>query len=112
MNRNTHQDTEDVGASMEINWDTGALGGATLTSVTGWRNWDFENGQDVDYTARTSGIANRTAIMRRSSNSSVRNSGWPAKQIIINWLVGAFYADEQLDSKQQLQYGSQYRNYI
>jgi iron complex outermembrane receptor protein len=112
MNRNTHQDTEDVGASMEINWDTGALGGATLSSVTGWRNWDFENGQDVDYTAADiwyrESDGNHAAEFKQLSQE-FRLAGETDR---INWLIGAFYADEQLDSKQQLQYGTLYRTYM
>ncbi|HMN45959.1 MAG TPA: TonB-dependent receptor [Povalibacter sp.] len=111
MNRNTHQDTKDVGASMEINWDTGALGGATLSSVTGWRDWDFVNGQDVDYTAvdiwYRESDGNHAAEFKQLSQE-FRLAGETDR---INWMVGAFYADEQLDSKQQLQFGSMYRNY-
>jgi len=112
LNRNTHQDTKDVGASMEINWDTGAPGGATLTSVTGWRDWDFRNGQDVDYTAvdiwyRADDGNNATEFKQLSQE--FRLAGETDR---VNWLVGAFYADEDLDSKQQLQFGSMYRTYI
>ena len=112
LNRGTDQDVRDVGASMEINWDTDAMGGATLTSVTGWRNWDFENGQDVDYTAADiwyrESDGNHAAEFDQLSQE-FRLAGETDR---INWLIGAFYADEQLDSKQQLQFGTQYRTYM
>jgi outer membrane receptor protein involved in Fe transport len=112
LNRGTDQDVEDVGASMEINWDMNALGGATLTSVTGWRNWEFVNGQDVDYTAADiwyrESDGNNAAEFDQLSQE-FRLAGETDR---LNWLIGAFYADEQLDSRQQLQFGTQYRTYI
>ena len=47
-NRSTEQEIEEVGASMEINWDLDALGGATLTSISAWRSWETINGQDAE----------------------------------------------------------------
>src|SRR5690349_11496072 len=39
-NRSTEQSVKDKGASVELNWDTSAFGGSTLTSITGWRDWE------------------------------------------------------------------------
>ena len=38
-NRSTRQQVEDMGASLEMNWDLNTLGGATLTSISDWRKW-------------------------------------------------------------------------
>jgi iron complex outermembrane recepter protein len=112
LNRSTAQEIEDVGASAEINWDLDALGGATLTSVTGWRNWEFTNGQDADFTAAD--IWYREADGRHGTefgqlSQELRLAGETER---VNWLVGAFYTREQLDSQQQLQFGTQFANYV
>src|SRR5262249_53167772 len=49
-NRSTEQEIEDMGASAEINADFDGLGGATLTSITAWRDWESLNAQDIDFT--------------------------------------------------------------
>ena len=112
LNRSTEQQIEDLGGSAEINYDFDALGGATLTSVTAYRTWESVNAQDVDFTTAD--------IWHRDPNG---NQATEFKQIsqefrvagetdMLSWLAGAFYAQEDLESRQQLQYGSQYATYI
>jgi outer membrane receptor protein involved in Fe transport len=110
-NRSTEQSVIDKGASMEINWDLSSLGGATLTSVSAWRDWSTVNGQDADFT--TVDILYRNpdgnfANEFKQASEEVRLSGESGK---VNWLVGAFYAKENLDSRNQLLYGTQFRAY-
>jgi outer membrane receptor protein involved in Fe transport len=111
-NRSTEQSIEDMGASLEANWDMNALGGATLTSVTAWRDWETINAQDADFTT--------VDILYRDANG---HNGSEFKQISqelriagesdrLNWLVGAFYADEKLDSRNQLFFGTQFQPYF
>ena len=45
----TEQSIEDQGASLEIELGPD-IGGATLTSITAWRDWETVNGQDIDFT--------------------------------------------------------------
>jgi outer membrane receptor protein involved in Fe transport len=111
-NRSTEQSIEDAGASVEINWDLDALGGATLTSVTAWRNWETINGQDADFTT--------VDILYREPDGNFRNEFQQLSQELriageserLSWLVGAFYADEELDSANQLIYGDQFTEYF
>jgi iron complex outermembrane receptor protein len=111
-NRSSEQSIEDKGASMEANWDMDALGGATLTSVTAWRDWDTSNAQDSDFTT--------VDILYRDANG---DNGSKFKQLSqelriggdtdrLNWLVGAFYANEDLDSRNQLIFGTQFQQYF
>src|SRR5512138_87182 len=110
-NRSTEQHVEDMGASLEMNWDLNALGGATLTSVTAWRSWETRNGQDSDFTTAD--------ILFRAPDGSFANEFTQLSEEIrlagetdkLSWLVGAFYADEDLDSGNPLKYGSQFGAY-
>jgi outer membrane receptor protein involved in Fe transport len=108
-NRPYDQIIEDQGVSGELNWD---LGGMTLTSVTAWRDWSYLQGQDADFTAAD-------IIYRDSSTGDgfgfeiftqeFRLSGVNGK---LDWLVGAFYADESLDRVDFFSLGSQYQDYM
>lgn len=110
-NRSTEQSVTDKGASMEINWDMNALGGATLTSVTAWRDWETVNGQDSDFTT--------VDILYRNPDGNFANEFSQVSQEVrlagesdrLNWLLGAFYAGEDLSSRNQLLYGDQFRAY-
>ena len=111
MNRSTEQEITDEGASVEINWDTGALGDATLTSITAWRDWETINGQDSDFTT--------VDILYRNADGNFANKFEQLSQEFrlageserVSWLVGAFYAKEDLDARNQLLYGTQFRAY-
>ncbi|HYN46087.1 MAG TPA: TonB-dependent receptor plug domain-containing protein, partial [Allosphingosinicella sp.] len=84
-------ETEDMGISAEVNWD---LGGATLTSISAYR--DYESGQagDVDY--------NTVDILFRPSPGVVRSFRTLSQELrlqgtafngMFDWLVGAYFAD-------------------
>src|SRR5690606_2463636 len=111
-NRSTSQEVEEKGASMEINWDMAGLGGATLTSITGWRDWETINGQDSDFTT--------VDILYREPNGDFANQFKQLSQEFrlagesekLSWLVGLFYADEDLDSRDQLLIGTQFQQYF
>lgn len=111
-NRNTKQDVTDKGASMEINWDMEGLGGATLTSVTAWRDWETVNGQDSDFTT--------VDILYRNPDGNFANQFEQISQELrlagetdrLAWLVGLFYAGEDLDSRNQLLYGNAFQTYF
>ena len=111
MNRSTAQEVTDKGASLEVNWDLNALGGATLTSVSAWRDWKTINAQDADFT--TVDILYRDpdgdfANEFRQISEEVRLAGETDR---LSWLVGAFYAGEDLESRNQLILGNQFRTY-
>jgi len=111
-NRSTAQSITDKGASLELNWDLNALGGATLTSISAWRRWDTVNGQDADFTtadilyrAPDGGFGNEF----KQLSEELRLAG---ESEHLSWLVGAFYADEDLDSHNELTLGNQFTPYF
>ncbi|MGQ0558436.1 MAG: TonB-dependent receptor [Sphingosinicella sp.] len=99
-------DTEDMGISLEANWD---LGAATLTSITAYR--DYQTGQpgDIDY--------GRVDILFRAGDGVVREFQTLTQELRLqgeafggrlDWLVGAYYADEDLTVTDNLRFGNQY----
>lgn len=111
-NRATDQKVTDQGLSAEVNWKTPYLGGAKLTSITAVRDWDYVAGQDSDFT--TADIIYRPANGDQGNqfkqfSQELRLAGQTDK---VNWLVGAFYAKEDLTSKAGLLYGSDFENFL
>ncbi|MBM0108235.1 TonB-dependent receptor [Steroidobacter sp. S1-65] len=108
-NRPTTQQITDQGVSAELVFDIGEL---ELTSITAWRNWEIVNGQDVDYSSadifyREPGGPNFTEFDQLSQE--LRLAGQTGK---MNWIIGGFFAAEDLDSRVQLLYGSDYEAYV
>ena len=111
-NRSTKQSVIDEGVSLEINWDLNALGGATLTSISAGRDWKTRNGQDADFTT--------VDILYRDPDGTFGNEFKQLSEELrlagesdrLSWLVGAFYANEDLDSHNRLIYGTQFFDYF
>jgi outer membrane receptor protein involved in Fe transport len=106
-NRDTPQDIRDRGLSAQVDWD---LAGSTLTSISAWRHWEAELGQDADFTG--------AAILYRDSKSYANTFETLTQELRLagesgrlKWLVGGFYADEDLDSINSLRYDSQFELY-
>ncbi|MCR5880398.1 TonB-dependent receptor [Phenylobacterium sp. J367] len=111
-NRSTAQRVEDKGVSAEANWDI--TPDMTLTSVTAIRNWRAETGQDSDFTAAD-------LVYRPADGSNFVEFGQVSQEVRLagqavdnrlNWLVGGFYAKEDLDSRAILRYGTDYYAYF
>jgi len=98
--------TEDMGISAEVNWD---LGGATLTSITAYR--DYQSGQpgDIDYSAVDILYRGGDGVVRefRTFSQELRLQG-TAFDGRFDWLVGAYFADEDLELNDNLRFGNQY----
>ena len=98
--------TKDWGVSGEINYD---LGGARLTSITAYR--DYQSGQpgDVDYGTVDILYRARPGVVRefRTFTQELRLQG-TALNNHLDWLVGAYYANEDLDLTDNLRFGNQY----
>jgi outer membrane receptor protein involved in Fe transport len=111
LNRNTEQSIQDRGVSAEVNWKLNALQDATLTFVTAARTFATANGQDTDFTSVDIFYRDVDSFSNKFQQVSqeVRLAGGTDRY---NWLVGAFYADEEIDSQNALFFGSQYSQYI
>lgn len=112
-NHPTTQDIVDKGLSAEINWDTPWFGGATLTSITASREWQAINGLDYDFS--TADLLYRNANEDESFtgfdtfSQELRLTGSTDR---IDWMVGAFYSDEELTRNETYRVGPHYEPYV
>lgn len=102
--------TTDWGMSAQLNWD---LGGANLTSITAYRGYKSETPGDIDY--------NNVDILRRDDDgNSFRRFRTFSQELrlqgsigngFLDWLVGGYFASEDLAVRDNLRFGSQYGAY-
>ena len=106
--RSYEGETEDYGISGELNWD---FGGVTMTSITGYREYSNFQGSDTDYTT--------VDLLYRAPNEfgGAREFETFSQEIRLNgtlfddridWLIGGYYANEQLVVQDNLRFGTQY----
>ena len=99
--------TKDWGVSGQLDWN---IGGTKLTSITAYRDYDASQGSDTDYS--------RVDILYRAANgNSARRFRTFTQELRLNgslfndkldWLVGGFFANEDLRVLDNLRFGSQY----
>jgi iron complex outermembrane recepter protein len=108
-NRNTEQEIEDKGASLEVTYDI--TPDITLTSISAVREWESKNGQDSDFTGADIWYRTPDIFSRKFTQASqeVRLAGSTER---LDWLVGAFYAREELDANEGLRFGTDYEPYF
>ena len=105
--RSYRGDVKDWGLSGEAVYD---FGGAELTSITAYRDNDLVRGTDVDYSDLD--------IIYRDDNGDAFNRFKTFTQELrlqgeafggrLDWLVGGYYANERLTSRDTLRYGRDY----
>lgn len=109
--RSYRSDVRDGGISAEIDYD---FGGATLTSISAYRANKYTGGQDSDF--------NNLDILYRDDDGSFGNKFDIFTQELrlqgttfndkLDWLVGAFYGNEDLTRKDSLSLGADADRYF
>jgi iron complex outermembrane receptor protein len=99
--------TEDWGLSGQVDWDVGF---GSLTSITAYRDYSSEQPGDVDY--------GRADILFREDDGNAFRKFQTFSQELrlqgsafddrLDWLVGAYFAKEDLHVRDNLKFGSQY----
>ena len=98
--------TKDWGVSGQVDYD---LGAATLTSITAYRHYNADQGGDIDYST--------VDILYRAPGGAGRRFNTFTQELRLNghafgdkldWLVGAYYANEDLKLTDNLRFGNQY----
>jgi outer membrane receptor protein involved in Fe transport len=99
--------TTDWGVSAQLDWD---LGGANLTSITAYRGYKSEAPSDTDY-------SNVDILRRDDDGNSFRRFRTFTQELrlqgsalggMLDWLVGGYFASEDLEVRDNLEFGSQY----
>jgi iron complex outermembrane receptor protein len=105
--RSYRGDTTDWGVSGQIDYD---LGGARLTSITAYRNYNSEGPSDTDY-------SNVDILYRADDGNSFRQFRTFTQELrlqgsamdgFFDWLVGGYFANENLHVRDNLRFGTQY----
>ncbi len=100
-------ETTDGGVSLEVKYD---LGGVNLTSITAYRDYKSGQGSDTDY-------GTVDLLFRTPSDDAFRQFQTFTQEIrlqgeafdgALDWLVGGFFANEDLTVQDNLRFGSQY----
>jgi iron complex outermembrane receptor protein len=100
--------TRDGGLSLEVNWD---MGGATLTSITGYRYYKNSQASDTDYSAvdilyrADDNDAQFRQFKTFTQELRLQGEAFDGK---LDWLVGGYFADEDLTVRDNLRFGNQY----
>ncbi|WP_374944698.1 TonB-dependent receptor [Sphingomonas sp.] len=99
--------TKDYGGSLQADWN---LGGATLTSITAYREYKSGNAGDVDYTnvdlTHRAGDGNAYRQFHTfTQEARLQGSLFGDK---LDWLVGGFYSKENLKLVDNVVFGAQY----
>lgn len=97
----------DWGLSGEVNW---RLGDVNLTSITAYRDYTFKRGQDADYNNLDLFYRDNFKQKFETFSQELRLQG----QLFddrINWLVGGYYAHEDLTVRDNLRFGAQFGDY-
>ena len=111
-NRSTAQHIKDDGVSVEGNFKLHALNDATFTTITAIRDWKTTSGQDLDYSGAD--------ILYRPDNGTYSTRFKTATEELrlagqtehATWLLGGFFASEDLNRHDTYIYGSAYEPYI
>lgn len=102
--RGFQSDVEDWGVSAELNheWDD-----VKFTSISSYRTWKSDRGQDADF--NNLDLFYRTDYDQsfKTFSQELRLNG-KAFEGTLDWLVGAYYANETLSLRDNLRFGTQY----
>jgi outer membrane receptor protein involved in Fe transport len=99
--RDYNETSFEDGISAQLDWD---LGFAQLTSITSQRHWRSDRDQDVDFTAADIAYRDGLKVGFNNFTQELRLQGESGN---LNWLVGAFYGDEDLLTTDTIRIGSQ-----
>ncbi len=112
-NRSSAQFIKDQGVSAQLDWQTPWFGEAKLTSITAQRKWQSTNGIDFDYSTADLFHRNPTEddnfTRFNTFSQEIRLAGATDN---FDWLVGGFYADENLRRNEGYRIGSAYEPYL
>lgn len=105
-NRSYDEAVEEWGWSGELNW---AIGGVNFTSLTSYRDWGAVRDQDVDFSGMDRAYRDDYDLGFQTFTQEFRLQGENGP---LNWLVGAFYADETLELTDTIRFGNDAARFV
>ena len=102
------QSVEESGISFEIDAE---LPFARLVSLTAMRDWETLRKMDIDFTAMDMGARGRHADYRVGFETLTQEFRLNGQSGRLDWLVGAYYSDEELPYADALDFGFGYSYY-
>ena len=102
------QSVEESGISLEIDTE---LRFARLVSVTAWRDWETLRQMDIDFTSVDVGGRGQLDDYRVGFETLTQELRLNGQSGRLDWLVGAYFADEQLPYQDALHFGAGYGFY-
>ena len=97
------------GGSLQADWD---LGWAQLTSITSYREQTDFNNTDVDFSGADLAIQPQDQN-QETFTQELRLAGYNEIGLgAVNWLVGGFYFDENIEFERDVIFGTQLRDYV
>lgn len=82
------------GLSLVANWN---VGGATITSVTAWRYWDWKPANDRDFTGLPITTVSQNPSQQKQWSQEVRIASSGDRKL--NYTLGAFYFHQTIDTQ-------------
>lgn len=102
LNHEPFENVEDQGISVEIEWDVNE--DTTLKSITAVREWDVFRGQDIDF-------GGADILLPHDQDETFENFSQEFQLLgtrgNMDWLVGAYFYTEDLESSEQIVLGTQ-----
>lgn len=95
---NPKSEAEDTGVSVQVDYD---IGDYTLTSISAWRDFESFDNIDADFTDLDALVDTNNA--EQSSFSQELRVTYVGE--VLNYVVGAYYFDQDLDSVSTLTFG-------
>ncbi|MBL8783068.1 MAG: TonB-dependent receptor [Alphaproteobacteria bacterium] len=94
------EETNEEGISAQVDWD---LGNMNFTSITAFRHWDATRSQDIDFGVVDIAYRDGLDVTFENFTQEFRLQGENGP---LNWLVGVFYGDEDLDTRDTIRIGA------
>jgi outer membrane receptor protein involved in Fe transport len=100
------EDTSEQGISGQLDWDLG--NNVHLTSITAGRSWQSSRDQDIDFNFIDIAYRDGLRVSFQNFSQELRLQGDFGR---LNWLIGGYYGDEQLDQTDTIRLGTQANAY-
>ena len=109
--RGYRADVSDWGVSAEVDYEFGSV---ELTSITAYREWELNGGQDADFNnldilVRADDGTRGTRFKTFSQELRLQGEAVDGR---LDWLVGAYFADERLNLRENTSYGADFDQFI